>query len=208
MTTDAPTVFDLDGFSAAVVKALTDTFLQGEGSTFQNDRAGIESQSRFLIRALRSSRARRILETGTHKAHFSYLARLALPHVRVDTFGIDPDSLRCVELLNEKLGRFVTFWPGDSRRTLADFAPAEPMNFAWIDGGHDRDTCASDLQHCDRLSIAHVCVDDVRSERSVAAALDSFLRDAPYEVVDTCPDRRGIVWVRRVAPTNEASGAP
>jgi hypothetical protein len=158
---EAPTVFDLEGFSASTVTALTETFEQGEGSTFQNDRAEIELQSSFLIRALRTANARRVLETGTHKAHFGYLAKLAVPDVQLDTFGLDQDSRRCVERLNDLFGPFATFWPGDTKRTLAAFAPAYPIDFAWVDGGHDRATCTSDLDRCARLLVPHVCVDDV-----------------------------------------------
>ncbi|MCO5171173.1 MAG: class I SAM-dependent methyltransferase [Planctomycetes bacterium] len=200
----APSVFDLPGFAPELVQALTDAFEQGEGSTFQNSRAGIVEQTRFLLAALRAAAPRRVLETGTHKAHFCYLVRLACPDARIDTFGLDPESQRCVDLLNARLGPpLVTFHPGDSKATLAAFEAREPeetIDFAWVDGGHDLATCSRDLEHCARLRVPHVCVDDVRGEPQVARALQAFLAThREYEQVAFSRDQRGIAHLRRRA---------
>lgn len=192
-----PTVFDLPGFSPQVVAELTAAFEQGEGSTFQNSEPEIRLQSRLLIRALRAAQARTVLEVGTHKAHFCYLVKLALPEARVETFGVDRKSQVAVDLLNERFGRFVTFHGGDSKATLPAFAQPAPVDFAWVDGGHDLATCLSDLEQCARLGVDHVCVDDCAGEPQVAEALRRFLAHGTYSVAARSSDRRGITWLRR-----------
>ncbi len=202
-----PSAFDLPGFSLAVVRELTEAFEQGEGSTFQNHPAGVVEQTRFLISVLRGAAPTRVLETGTHKAHFCYLVRLACPGVRVDTFGIDPESQRCVDLLNERLGPFATFHLGDSKITLPAFRPDGPIDLAWIDGGHDLATCGQDLAQCARLGVPHVCVDDVRGEPAVARSLAAFLAGHDeYEQVAQSGDPRGIAYLRRRPEGRAARG--
>lgn len=202
-----PSAFELPGFSLAVVRELTEAFEQGEGSTFQNHPGGVVEQTRFLISVLRDAAPARVLETGTHKAHFCYLARLACPGVRVDTFGIDPESQRCVDLLNERLGPFATFHLGDSKVTLPVFQPDSPIHFAWVDGGHDLATCGQDLAQCARLRVTHVCVDDVRGEPAVARALATFLAEhGEYEQVAVSGDPRGIAYLRRRADVSDRGG--
>lgn len=190
-------VFSLHGFSPALVAEL-DTFEQGEGSLLQNSQQGIVLQTRFLLAVLRQAAPRHVLETGTHKGHFCYLVRLALPGVEVDTFGLDPGSQRSVDLLNARLGLYARFHPGDSLLTLPDFDPPYLIDLAWIDGGHDLATCLSDLRQCERLRIGHVCVDDWRSEPAVRRAVAAFLEEHPhYEVAAISPDPRGICYLRR-----------
>lgn len=205
--TVAPTVFELAGFSLEVVEALTESFDQGEGSLFQNDPAEVEAQSRFLIRALRAANATRILETGTHKGHFSYFARLVRPDVQVHTFGLDEGSRIAVNLLVARFGPFVDFHLGDSKESLPRFTPPAPIDFAWIDGGHDLATCLSDLEQCDRLEVPQVCVDDARGEPAVAEAVSRFVARAGYRLVELSDDRRGIAWLRRCAARSPQGSA-
>lgn len=188
--------FDLPGFSFELVSMLTHSFPQGEGSTFQNAGDEIVSQTSFLIELLRSVRPAHLLETGTHKGHFCYLARLALPEVRIDTFGIDEGSQRCVDLLNRRLGAYVTFRRGDSKATLSSFHPDYPIDFAWVDGGHDRETCLSDLESCRRLAIPHVCVDDYLGMPSVHDAVNAFVARGHYRVARINEDQRGICYLQ------------
>lgn len=190
-------VFALPGFDASVVSELTSLFVQGEGSTFQNAPSETQRQTAFLLRILRNSGASRILETGTHKGHFGYFLKLAVPTARLETFGIDPDSSRAISYLNQRFGDFARFHLGDSKETLAEFESETPFEFAWVDGGHDRETCLSDLLNAARLGVAHVCVDDFSTEHGVRDAVSEFLASHPYELVDRSFDRRGIVYLRR-----------
>ena len=196
-TSEGPSVYDLPGFCPAVVAELTACVEQGEGSTFQNAEAEIRAQTRFLIEALRTAAPRTVLETGTHKAHFIYLVKLARPDAVVHTFGLDSSSQLAVDLLNRRFGGFVTFHPGDSRATLPAFRPSARIDFAWVDGGHDRAICLSDLKQCDRLEVPHVCVDDYTGEPQVMAAVREFLAVSRYSVRAVSLDQRGICWLER-----------
>jgi hypothetical protein len=204
---DRPSVFDLPDFSPDLVADLLGAYEQGEGSTFQNAPWEIARQTRYLIGVLRTVNARRVLEIGTHKAGFCYLLKLALPSATIDTFGKESESARCVAILNGRLGDFATFHEGDSKATLPAFVPDSPIDFAWIDGGHDEKTCLSDLRNCDRLRIPHVCVDDYRTEPGVAAAVREILSQGSYEIVDVSEDQRGICRLHRRTTSSAQAGA-
>jgi len=191
-------VFALPGFDPSVVVELSRLFPQGEGSTFQNARSEIGIQTEFLLRVLRSCEPGLVLETGTHKGHFGYFLQLAVPGARLDTFGIDPGSQLAADYLNDRLGGFVRFELGDSKVTLQSYSPTEPICFAWIDGGHDYATCLSDLEHCARLAVSHVCVDDHKTETGVQQAVAAFVDQCPYEFQGLSEDTRGIAYLTRV----------
>ena len=88
------------------------------------------------------------------------------------------------------------FYEGDSRDTLTGLET--PVQFAWIDGGHDTPSVRSDLQHCRRLRVPFVALDDT-AYPTVRAALDDFLRQTAYTLVPNPygdQDRRQAVLLR------------
>lgn len=188
-------VFALPGFDPSVVVDLGRLFPQGEGSTFQNARTETGVQTDFLLRILRLCEPKTVLETGTHKGHFGYFLRLAAPGAHLETFGIDPGSQLAADYLNDRFGDYVRFELGDSKVTLKAYAPPAPVDFAWIDGGHDYATCLSDLGHCARLAVPHVCVDDWKTEDGVRRAVATFMEQSQYEFRALSEDSRGIAYL-------------
>ena len=189
-------VFDLPNFSEEVMSKLLDTFIQNEGSTFQNKREETILQTEFLSKILTEINPVFVLETGTHKANFDYFCKLVLPNVQIVTFGNNKKSQECVEYLNKLFGTYIKFILGDSKITLLTCESNAPIDFAWIDGGHDYKTCMSDLLNCSRLNIEHICVDDYN--RLVNKPVSDFIDTNNYELVSVSSDIRGIAYLRQL----------
>ena len=132
---------------------------------------------------------------------FCYFAHLNAPFAKIDTFGNILESRDSVKILNQEFGDYITFHLGDSRTTLSNFCPAYQIDFAWVDGGHDLETCSSDLLNCDRLRIPRILVDDYRGIEEVKKAVDQFVSVHDYKIVSAtgAEDNRGIVYLVRGA---------
>ena len=169
---------------------------QGEGSTFGWDEMGDSLiQISFHKKAFAILKPKNILEVGTHKGSYSYLCKTEIPDVKIWTFGIDPESKDCVDLINEYFNeKFITFIEGDSRKTLPKFQEEIEFDLAWVDGHHAYEVAMSDLKQCERLGIKNILVDDL-SMPTVKDALDDFIKDSDYTLVDQSNDSRIIGWL-------------
>jgi hypothetical protein len=160
-----------------------------------------EEQLRFKKYCLENYQPKHILETGTNKGEFCYLAKHFLPDCIITTFDLHEFSGKCVDVVNEYFGtKDVTFIQGNTSQTLSEFTPDSSVDFAHVDGGHDYHTAYSDLQNCDRLEVLYVLVDDYGHMPSVINAVDTFCEDYPYTLVDQddmSKDGRGLVLLRR-----------
>ena len=142
------------------------------------------------------------METGTNKSLFGYLLSHLAGGVTLHTFDGDPRAARGVELLNAAQSNVRSvFTLGDTKRTLPRF-DARGIDLAWIDGGHDEETAASDLRCAARAGARIVAVDDARTMPEVARALARTLEEnaRDYEPLVNpfyAHDARGIVFLRR-----------
>ena len=177
----------------------------GEGSTLHfgpQEVSGKEEQLRFKEECLRKYSPSVLLETGTNKAEFCYLSKLILPTCTIHTFDLNDWSLDCVNAVCDYFNEeFVTFHKGDSQSTLSVFNPPVPIDFAHVDGGHDYNSCLSDLTNCDRLNIPTILVDDYRGIPSVGAAMEEFCKTFPYSLISqdnaSKDDSRGLALLQK-----------
>lgn len=150
-----------------------------------------------------------ILETGTYKGFYSYFVKNLLPNVKVYTFGINEESQLCVDAINEFYNEnFITFFSGDSKKTLTNFDNPDNIKFdvAWVDGGHSYDCAISDLINCANLGIEKILIDDCDLAQ-VAQAVDEFLNTSfspvegteeyMYVIKDQSPYERKIIFMER-----------
>jgi predicted O-methyltransferase YrrM len=146
----------------------------------------------FVFTVLKAIMPRSLIEIGTHRANFCYLAKIALPECKITTFGIDPKSAQAVEAVNEKIGtRDIEVVLGNSLETV----PLHEGKFdmAWVDGGHDFNTALQDLENCAKKVIPFIMVDDIRMP-DVQRALVEFMRIfSEYKIVWMSSDARGTV---------------
>jgi hypothetical protein len=121
-----------------------------EGNLLERaDEATHAAQIETLRAELNWLGARRFLETGTNKCMFGYVLSQSVRDGLLYTFDGDPRSARAVETLrNAQQEVRLEFTLGDTKSTLREFS--EPVDLAWIDGGHDLDTALSDLNHAMR----------------------------------------------------------
>ena len=185
-----------------IITQLHELFLQDAGCTFLgwSNNLALALQVRFHEECLQIVKPKYVLETGTHKALYSYLLKINLPNVRVHTFGIDEESQKCVDFLNNHFKEnFITFHLGDSKETLSGFMTNIPFDLAWVDGDHFYEGAYLDLVNCARLNIGHILIDDVNSP-SVEHALAKFLEEhSQYQLKKQSPFERKITWLEKVA---------
>lgn len=165
------------------------------------------SQILFHEKVIDEIKPKFVLEVGTYKSMYSYFLKKNLPDVKVHTFGINEESQKCVDLVNQYFDKnFVTFYVGDSTKTLTEFEPKDiTFDMAWVDGGHICDVAYSDLINCARLKISEILIDDV-DMGNVSRALNKFLNNTfendndeySYEVVDQSRSERMITRVRKI----------
>lgn len=159
----------------------------------------VKAQVNFISTLIPKNNAKRVLETGTHKAMFCYVAYLCNPAVTIHTFGNLKESQKAVDLLNRKFGEYIQYHFGDSQKTLTDFSPGYPIDFAWVDGGHSLEVCYSDLKNCDRLNIPSIAVDDYKWSDNVRESISKFTKKYNYSIqeISNLLDYRGIVHLIR-----------
>jgi hypothetical protein len=164
-------------------------------------------QITFHEKVINEIKPKVVLEVGTYKSMYPYFLKKNLPKVKVHTFGINEESKKCVDLVNQYFKKkFVTFYVGDSTQTLTEFDPDDIFfDMAWVDGGHTYDVAYSDLINCARLEIPEILIDDV-DMGEVRRALNDFLSNSyenengsySYEVIDQSRSERMITRVRKV----------
>ena len=78
-----------------------------------------------------------------------------------------------VEVVDEYFPERHTYIEGDSKETLKEFN--EQLDFAFVDGGHDKETCLSDIENFDRcLSAGGIMLVDDAHQSGVGNAIKSF----------------------------------
>lgn len=187
-------IFEHINFSEEIMNNLNNSFVQNEGSTFQNKKEQTIIQTSFLTDILTSINPKVVLETGTHKANFDYFCKLILPEVKIITFGNNVKSQICVDYLNKIFEPYILFVLGDSTVTLSKYNTNNPIDFAWVDGGHTYNVCLSDLKNCARLKIPNICVDDYN--RLVKSPVTDFINSTNYKIKSVSTDIRGIVYLK------------
>jgi len=168
----------------------------------------MRTQIIFLAAIIKQINAKRILETGTHKAMFCYVAYLCDSLISIDTFGNLPESQKAVDILNQKYGKYIQYHLGDSRQTLNNFSPGYQIDFAWIDGGHSFEVVSSDLSNSARLKIINIAVDDYKYSDDVRKAVAEFVKKYDYSIanITNLVDYRGIVHLSQKRKGNYGVG--
>lgn len=177
---------------------LANVFGNIEGSTFFSPNMDQQKiQLEFHKKCFSKINPKNILETGTHKANYSYFIKKNYPEIKIITFGIDPQSQECVNLVEEYFNEnFIEFHCGNTIETLSNYNTSLQLDLAWVDGGHNFDCAYSDLSNCARLGIKNILIDDVTLISDVDMAVNEFLIKNPnYNLVDKSDDERGIVWL-------------
>tara|TARA_Y100000034_G_C6698781_1_gene308045 strand:+ start:60 stop:680 length:621 start_codon:yes stop_codon:yes gene_type:complete len=187
-------------FDTAFIKELNLLSNSQEGSTFgwfSKDRDSQMGQIEFHKKILTKLNPSVILEIGTHKANYCYMAKTFLPDVKIYTFGIDDWSKKCVNAVNSYFKEnFITFIHGSSIKTLPLFETTDKIDLAWVDGDHSKATCLSDLKQCDRLNINNIMIDDYRSTSNVNGAVKIFIKGTDYKFAEeSTNDYRGICYI-------------
>ena len=172
------------------------TFENNEGSTFYGHLDQQKIQLEFHKKCFLEINPKNILEIGTHKANYSYFAKKNCPEVKIVTFGIDPESEKCVNLVQEYFSEdFIEFHCGNSIDTLTNYNTTLKFDIAWVDGGHDFSCAYSDLNNCVRLGIKNILVDDVNDHRVLYAIEEFLIKNQDYRIKDKSEDERKIYWL-------------
>jgi predicted O-methyltransferase YrrM len=151
----------------------------------------------FIIKILNNINPKIILETGTNKANFVFLAKSILPECKIYTFDINDWCGNKVDLVNEYFkSNDIIFKLGDTTQTLNDSNLKNiKFDLAFVDGGHQYHIAFSDLVSCANLNIKNIMVDDYNMIPEVKLAVNNFCRDYSYKIIDDCLqyNSRGIV---------------
>lgn len=170
-----------------------------------------------LLRAVLELQPRAILEIGTWNGiraaqmlHLSPGAKYygfdlfeeATPETDEEEKNVKPHFT--LEAVKERLAGFdAKLYRGNTRETLKDFN--EPIDFAWIDGGHSVETIRQDWENVKRVLVpgAAVFFDDYYTGIDTEQfGCNKIVEDLPHEVL---PQRdpvvpRGWVQIVRVFP--------
>lgn len=197
----------IESFDYEFIEKLHAVDVSLDGSTFYYDSGNVDGDLDSMrvqilshIRVLEEVKPKRILEIGTHKAQYCYLAKKVLPEVQIVTFGIDTPSQTCVDMVNEYYGEdFIEFHCGDSVEVLTEYNTDEQFDLAWVDGGHSYEVATSDLVNCARLGIKNILLDDTHTyPDQVGRAMIDFNHKYGYNMVSTSADCRGIACLKKI----------
>lgn len=205
----------LESFDYEFIEKLHSIDVSLDGSTFYYDSGDVSGDLESMrvqvlshVQVLDELKPKRILEIGTHKAQYCYLAKKVLPEVKIVTFGIDAPSQTCVDMVNDYYGEnFIDFHCGDSVEVLSEYNSEEFFDLAWVDGGHSYEVASSDLINCARLGIKTILLDDTRTYPDrVGRAMIDFNSKYGYNLISISDDCRGIAWIEKIEEeTNENS---
>lgn len=187
--------------SMELYRELVGLFESEDGNLFEkSDPVTIAAQVKAIEYAIKRCQPRAVLETGTNKGYFGYVIDLMRDHMQLYTFDIDERAGMAAAALGDgPVTLEVVFTPGDTKQTLQRFN--EPIDLAWIDGGHEVKTAYNDICHAMRLGARWILIDDARLA-TVSLAIKVALDEHPeYSRVSNpfwAQDRRGIAMVRRL----------
>ena len=177
---------------------LFSTWDQVEGSTFGwDDMSESLKQMELHKKAFLLIKPKNILEIGTHKGSYSYFCKTEISDCKIWTFGIDPESKACTDLINDYFNeKFITFIEGDSTKTMPNFKEDVKFDIAWVDGNHTYEYAMIDLEQCDRLNINNILVDDMEMT-TVRSAVNDFIAKTGYKLIEESKDSRVIGWLAK-----------
>lgn len=175
-----------------------------EGSTFHwgsGEEKMMELQMNFIIKTLKNINPKIVLETGTNKANFVFLAKTILPFCQIYTFDLHEWCGHKVELVKQYFKtEDIYYTMGDTTHTLNDAKFKNiSFDFAYVDGGHSYHVALSDLEACSKLNIKYIMVDDYNLLPEVKLAVDTFCKNNLYSIIDSCLEEnvRGIVLLSK-----------
>lgn len=192
--------------STDIYKMLCEAHSSPEGNLLQNiiSEKTSNAQISFFKYALNIVKNENVegclLEVGTNKGFFGYIASTILGKRTLHTVDVNMESSKVVPIL-AKMGMDVVFNCGDSMHILNDYKIDEPVAFAWIDGGHKYEEALSDLRNAARLGAKYIALDDVKFFRGQVntAYIDFLTEHQEYLNIDNPfweHDEVGIAWCK------------
>jgi hypothetical protein len=192
--------------STEIYRMLCDVHTSPEGNLLQNgiNEKTTNAQISFFNYALNIVKSENVegclLETGTNKGFFGYIASTILGKRTLHTVDVNMESSKIVPIL-AKMGMNVVFNHGDSTQILNDYKIDEPLAFAWIDGGHKYEEALADLRNAARLGAKYIAIDDVKFFKGQVnvAYIDFLTEHQEYLNIDNPyweNDDVGIAWCK------------
>lgn len=192
--------------STEIYKMLCEAHSSPEGNLLQNiiSEQTSNAQISFFKYALNIIKNQNVegclLEVGTNKGFFGYIASTILGQRTLHTIDLNMESSKVVPIL-AKMGMNVIFNCGDSTHILNDYKIDEPVAFAWIDGGHKYEEALSDLRNAARLGAKYIALDDVKFFQGHVniAYIDFLTEHQEYMNIDNPfweKDDVGIAWCK------------
>lgn len=161
-----------------IYEKLLNSYKCGEGAfLYDQTEQGRLSQFSLLLNILNAIKPKNIIETGTNKYMFPYFLSNFIDGFHIKTFDINSECLKIYDILEpvfKKQGITMQFVCGDTRDTLSDHLNYRP-DLAWVDGGHDYNTCFNDLLNIGDMETPYILVDDSKNIPTVMNAIISFL---------------------------------
>lgn len=183
-----------------IIKELISVASSNEGALLNNPSSmGKLEQLNFFFNLFLEIKPKRIIEIGTNKGLFDLFVLHNFPDTIIYTCDLVPFSLKAVEILLKIFPQKIFFENVKSTDYFKKFDPSIPIDFAWVDGGHNYSNCLEDLINCAKLKIRAICVDDYRMLPEVNKAMTTFLSSYPYKITKTSEkiDDRGIALLER-----------
>lgn len=192
--------------STEIYKMLCEAHTSPEGNLLENivNLETTNAQISFFKYALNIIKNQNIegclLEVGTNKGFFGYIASTILGKRTLHTVDVNMESSKVVPIL-AKMGMNVIFNCGDSTHILNNYTIDEPVAFAWVDGGHKYEEALSDLRNAARLGAKYIALDDVKFFRGQVntAYIDFLTEHQEYMNIDNPyweHDDVGIAWCK------------
>ena len=192
--------------STEIYRMLCDVHSSPEGNLLQNgiNEKTTNAQISFFNYALNIVKSENVegclLETGTNKGFFGYIASTILGKRTLHTVDVNMESSKIVPIL-AKMGMNVVFNHGDSTQILNDYKIDEPLAFAWIDGGHKYEEALADLRNAARLGAKYIALDDVKFYKGQVnvAYIDFLTEHQEYLNIDNPyweNDDVGVAWCK------------
>lgn len=168
-----------------------------------------------LIDVVRNFKPRAILEVGTWNGDRALEMLRCVPSARYYGFDLFDEATEQTDTeeknvkrhhalvdVQQKLAAYnAQLYRGNTRETLAHFN--EPVDFAWIDGGHSVETIVSDWRNVQRVLMAGAAVffDDYYSGPTIDTArfgCNRIVADLRHEVLPLSDPVAGGGWVQMV----------
>jgi len=173
-------------YNKTIANLLKNVSNTNEGALLNNSDGCIQLQVELIERCLEKYRPKHIVETGTNKGYFSFIALSILDkypeEVLINTFDMNQFSANAVQIVNSTFNRHkVVFHLGDSTVTVKNFNPQKKVDLFFVDGGHTHYVATSDIKQAKRMNSPLILIDDTGGQ-GVAQAIAEQLSD--YKIID------------------------